>query len=153
MTRAALLCSVWVVLANSVQADDLGRLFFTPTERAQFDTARRAANQPQGEKPPLPTLELTHSVRSALPTVTVNGMVLRRHGPSTLWINGESLDANVAAVPGDTEHVVHLESGAAVVTSNADVRSLRIKPGQTYDPTLARVIDAYESAPPQAPAQ
>jgi hypothetical protein len=107
---------------------------------------------PAIENPPIPTAELTHSTPSPLPAVTVNGVVLRRHGPSTLWLNGESQDAHAATVPGDAQHEVHLESGAAVVTSNTDARPLRIKPGQTYDPIRARVVEAYESALPPAPA-
>ena len=152
MTCASSLSLLLMMLASPVQADDLGRLFFTPAERAQFDAARRTANQPAIENPPTTTQELTPNTPSPLPAVTVNGVVLRRHGPSTLWLNGESQDAHAAAVPGDAQHEVRLESGAAVVISNTDARPLRIKPGQTYDPTRARVLDAYESALPPAPA-
>lgn len=62
-------------LAN---ADELGRLFFTPQQRQDLD--RRRATNAQA------------AVVTAVDQVTVNGQVSRSGGKSTTWINGAPQD-------------------------------------------------------------
>jgi hypothetical protein len=57
---------------------DLGRLFYTPQQRAELDK-RRVSNLPVQE-------EAKPAVREVL--VTVNGYVGRSSGKTTTWING-----------------------------------------------------------------
>lgn len=80
MNRSALLLSLLgVALALPAQAaDDLGRLFLTPEQRAALD-ARRKARIP--DKPAAVVVES--------PTTRVDGHVQRRGGRSTVWVNGE----------------------------------------------------------------
>jgi len=73
--RAALGLSL--ALAASVAcAEELGRLFFTPQQRADMDR-RRASNS-----------QATAAAVTATDQITVNGQVLRSSGRSTTWING-----------------------------------------------------------------
>lgn len=83
-----------------VQAEELGRLFFTPEQRTLLDT-----QQISGQ-----------SVESATPSyIIVNGVVQKRGGNRIVWINGapqaagksnERTPATVpVAVPGKTEPV------------------------------------------------
>lgn len=68
----------------SFAAEPLGRLFFTPAQRAQLDTARsqksRAMLPSDTEAAPLPE------------TVTYSGMVRRNDGKSTVWLNNRAIN-------------------------------------------------------------
>ena len=73
--------------AASAQAQELGRLFFTPEQRAALD-ARRKARVP--DKPA--AVPVTES-----PVTRVNGAVQRGGGRSTVWVNGETVPENAQA--------------------------------------------------------
>jgi hypothetical protein len=73
--------------AGSAQAQELGRLFFTPEQRAALD-ARRKARVP--DKPA--AVPVTES-----PVTRVNGAVQRGGGKSTVWVNGEMIPENSQA--------------------------------------------------------
>jgi hypothetical protein len=82
--KAALLflLGLWLTAAACpCAAQEFGRLFFTPEQRAALD-ARRKARVP--DKPAAtPAL--------ASPTTRLDGYVSRSDGRSTVWVNGESL--------------------------------------------------------------
>ena len=66
---------------SGAQAQELGRLFFTPEQRAALD-ARRKARVP--DKPAAaPAVEQ--------PVTRVDGAVRRTGGKSTVWVNGEAI--------------------------------------------------------------
>jgi len=69
-------------------AQELGRLFFTPDQRSALD-ARRKARVP--DKPA--------AVVVASPTTRLDGYVKRSSGPSTVWVNGESLPEGSPEAP------------------------------------------------------
>ena len=91
--------------AHAAQASSLGRLFFTPEQRAQLEDAhaRNAATE-----------EGTNSV------LVVNGIVQKKGGGRTVWINGvaqnagnsdeHSPEALPVAVPGKS-HPVKVKVG------------------------------------------
>jgi hypothetical protein len=62
-------------------AQELGRLFFTPEQRAALD-ARRKARVP--DKP-------AATPQAELPVTRINGAVQRSGGRSTVWVNGEAV--------------------------------------------------------------
>ena len=66
---------------TDARAQELGRLFFTPEQRAALD-ARRKARVP--DKPA--AVPQTES-----PVSRVNGAVQRGGGKSTVWVNGETI--------------------------------------------------------------
>jgi hypothetical protein len=80
-TPRRLLVAVALLLAAATApaagADDLGRLFYTPQQRADLDK-KRASN----------SIEAEVVVESL---VTVNGRVSRSSGKTTTWINGVPL--------------------------------------------------------------
>jgi hypothetical protein len=65
--------------AGPAAAQELGRLFFTPEQRAALDT-RRAARLP--DKP---------AAVAESPTTRVDGYVKRSSGKSTVWVDGEAI--------------------------------------------------------------
>lgn len=96
-----------VCVVPSVHAGNLGRLFFTPEQRAQLDFsyARDASNG------------------NASPVLTVNGIVQKNGGARTVWVNGVAQSAansrertptaQTVAVPGS--HPVKLKVGEKIL--------------------------------------
>ena len=85
-----LLCALSLVLlfAKSVEAQELGRVFFTPEQRAALDGRRKA------RVPDKPAAAVVVS-----PTTRLDGFVRRSSGPSTVWVNGETLPENAPEAP------------------------------------------------------
>ena len=85
----AALVAAGIVLAGAPNADaqELGRLFFTPEHRAALD-ARRKARVP--DKPA--AAPVTES-----PVSRVDGAVQRSGGKSTVWVNGETIPEDAQA--------------------------------------------------------
>jgi hypothetical protein len=80
MKRLARLALLLALLpAGAASAQELGRLFFTPEQRAALD-ARRAARLP--DKP---------AAVAESPTTRVDGYVKRSSGKSTVWVDGEAM--------------------------------------------------------------
>ncbi len=98
--------------AQPCSAEELGRLFFTPAERAQLDAGK---------------LQNADS-RSSRGVLTVNGIVQKRGGGRTVWINGvpqsagasdeRSPDGVPVAVPGQKEPI-KVKVGQKVLVSPA----------------------------------
>lgn len=86
---AALLLALSTTGAASAQApsEPLGRLFFTPEQRAALDRQRHA---------PPPSLSPAPTANEA--PASFDGMVQRSSGRNTVWINGTPVDRD--APPG-----------------------------------------------------
>jgi hypothetical protein len=85
----AALATLGITLAGltCAQAQELGRLFFTPEQRAALD-ARRKARVP--DKP-------TAAPVTESPITRINGAVQRSGGKSTVWVNGETIPEDARA--------------------------------------------------------
>ncbi|MCC6212184.1 MAG: hypothetical protein IT513_14195 [Burkholderiales bacterium] len=84
---AGVACILGLGAAADVAAQELGRLFFTPEQRAALD-ARRKARVP--DKPAaVPQVES--------PVTRVNGVVQRAGGRSTVWVNNEAIQESAQA--------------------------------------------------------
>lgn len=147
MTRGVAASAVLLlVLATPVRGQDtLGRLFFTPAQRAQLDRERTAAatlaSRPvaQQAQPKAPPPKI----------MTLNGVVRRNDGQTTVWVNNRPIherfgDAEISAGSIGREGVG--------VTLPASGRQVRLKVGQTVDATSGKVAESYDrrSPPPAA---
>ncbi len=103
-----------------VCAQDLGRLFFTPEERAALDARRRSRVPDQPAALPL----------ILSPTTRLDGYVRRSDGRSTVWVNGASVD--------DTAPQADGRVSVGVGDSPARVR---LKPGEMLDRGSGEVTD------------
>ncbi|MDD5181300.1 MAG: hypothetical protein PHT15_08585 [Gallionellaceae bacterium] len=107
MRRRTLVLLLAISLAPAAHAGGLGRLFFTPQQRAQLEHDR--AHKPAaGEDSPATVL-------------TVNGIVQRKGGARTVWINGKAQNAG-----NSDEHAP--ESMSVAVPGKA--QPVRVKVGQ-----------------------
>lgn len=124
MKRALL----FLLIAGGAQAQQLGRLFTTPAERAQLDRQRGGALPP-------PAVEQAMPPPAALPpsppaSVSVDGFVRRGNGTATVWINQQAQDnARV--------------DGRAVTVPLASGGQARVQPGQRLDPATGKVEEEH----------
>jgi hypothetical protein len=126
MKRALLLTLLlFVAAAPARAAEPLGRLFFTPEQRAALD-ARRKARVP--DKPAAAVV--------ASPVTRVDGYVQRSQGPSTVWVNGESLSESGADAP----HI-QAPTGNVSISVGDGGRRVRLKPGESLDRGSGEVKD------------
>lgn len=116
MMRAALLLLTGL-LPGAAAADSpvFGRLFHTPAERAELDRPHPAPDAPTATPAPPPRLD---------------GIVLRRHGPPTIWLNG------VARPPSAGMHLDHARqlSLAGAEGSPLTIRVGEFLPGVQAEP-------------------
>jgi len=133
--------------AGSAQEAPLGRLFLTPEQRAALDNARRnkiraeAVVAAGSKKPKAPPAR----------SVTINGVVSRSDGESTIWVNGH-------ATEGETQDgmrvVIAPGSNASVVVREPDKgKHVRLKVGQRADLVSGKIEESYQhrrAAPPAA---
>jgi hypothetical protein len=117
-----------------VKAQDVGRLFFTPEQRAALD-ARRKARVP--DKPAAVPLIVS-------PTTRLDGYVRRSDGRSTVWVNGASADdtapqgdGRVSVGVGESRARVQLKPGEVLDRGSGEVTDvlgpsgeIRVRPGR-----------------------
>ena len=108
-------------------AEDLGRLFFTPDQRAALD-ARRKARVP--DRP--------NVITTVSPTTRLDGYVKRQGGRSTVFVNGDAVLEGTADAP-----VVDPErrGGRVPVTSGEGGQRVELRPGETLDRDTGQVRD------------
>jgi hypothetical protein len=110
-------------------AQEVGRLFFTPEQRAALD-ARRKARVP--DKPAAAAVV-------ASPTTRVDGYVRRSQGPSTVFVNGESATTGGAA---DSPQIVRDRGDARVSIPTGETGSrFALRPGEILDRGSGEIRD------------
>jgi hypothetical protein len=126
--RAALAILIAALLpAAGASAQELGRLFFSPEQRAALD-ARRKARLPDRPAQAAPS-----------PTTRIDGTVKRSGGKSTVWVDGE-------AVPDGTQpEGLRLRRGEdpsrVTVIIGEDGRRREMRVGETLDRASGAVKD------------
>jgi len=128
MKRLAPLALLLALLsAGPAAAQQLGRLFFTPEQRAALD-ARRAARLP--DKP---------AAVAESPTTRVDGYVKRSSGKSTVWVDGKAMPEGLQ-IKG-----LRVQRGSdptrVTVTVGEDGRRIVLRVGETLDRGTGEVKD------------
>ena len=126
-------------------AADLGRMFFTPEQRATLDKARkqnsRGEVEPEFKAPAAPVPQ----------NVTVTGVIRRSDGKNTIWLNNHIVDERAAggivAGVGKRDNQVRLrvpDSG----------KSVDLKVGQTLEVVSGTIEENYvRRAPAESAAR
>jgi hypothetical protein len=142
-----LFCALAVPAAPAGAQENLGRLFFTPSQRASLDVARsqRARN----------TLATERAEEQAAPvaqTLTYGGMVRRSDGKSTVWINNRPVNDNEPAGSAVVGRV--RPDGSVSLQVPQSGRSVELKPGQSIELLSGAIEEGYsrKPIPPEANA-
>lgn len=148
LLSAALIAPICRAAELSPASAPLGRLFFWPNQRADLDRARHAPPV----SPPKPAIQVVAKAPALpLPTpeiVTLNGIVQRSDGQSTVWINDQPV----------TEHewqgqatVKPIGAGAATVVLPKSGR-MEVKVGQSLNFRTGEINERYEGSIDKEPS-
>jgi|GEM_PF-3413591 len=119
-------------------AFDQQRLFTTAEQRAQLNEMRARIDPDADEDELLSAIGVASDQPEpepeVMPEVGVRGFVSRSGGPPALWFDdGSGLDS------GERGRI----EGREVVITLPDGRTIRLKPGQVYDPERGEVVDRF----------
>ncbi len=131
-----------LALAPAANGAELGRMFFTPAQRATLDNARRqnirAEISNDGEQQPAPAAPVPQNV-------SVNGLIKRSDGKNTVWINNRAVTEQqpgaIGAVIGKSDNRVQLN------VPESD-RKLDLKVGQSVEIVSGTIEESYLRRPP-----
>lgn len=129
MARLTVILTAVILLGQTAGAgaEPLGRLFFSPDERAMLDRGRN---------------QTSRSAMISTEEITLNGIVRRSGGKTTTWINQVPQRENE-----NPQGIAVLRSPArssVVPLQLPSGKQVRLKPGQTYDTTQGRVREGYQ---------
>ena len=127
------------ICACSAQAQTMGRLFFTPEQRAMLDVAR------QHDQPVTSPEEGEQQLQKQ--NITVNGVVRRSDGQVTVWVNNKAQQANQP----QGIQVIHDKSSPAGVNLKLPFagNQIKLKIGQSLDPASGQIEEGYHRKPDQ----
>jgi len=120
---------------NAAMAQDemLGRLFYTPGQRAALNANIRSVTEKPKERIPTP------------PSVTLSGVVTRSDGERTIWIDGRVYHQGN---PINIRVIINPENPAgAELTVQGVSKSMPVRVGQKLDPASGNTSERYEEAP------
>jgi hypothetical protein len=128
--------------AGTAMSADLDRMFFTPAQRATLDNARKQNLR----------IEIgTANVQPAAPVaqnLSVNGIVRRSDGKSTIWLNNRAVTephaGGINVVTGKNDNRVKL-------TDPESGRSVDLKVGQTVEIVSGTIQENYTRRPLSKP--
>ncbi len=121
-----------MLLSPAAIGNDLGRLFFTPEQRAALD-ARRKARIP--DKPAAMVVES--------PVTRLDGFVSRGGGKSTVWVNGEAVPEG-AHPEGLRVRPRRSDSSRVTVDIGETDSQVDLKIGQSFDRATGEVKDSLD---------
>jgi hypothetical protein len=145
--RAWTLAVAFAAAAGTAAAQDkLGRLFFTPAERAALDAQRKLASEMANR----PVRKDADSPKAPPPKmVTLNGVLRRSDGETTIWVNGQAVHErfrDVDVMPGS------ISREAVAVQLPGSGRRVKLKVGQSVDSATGVVEENYRRSPePEEP--
>lgn len=134
-------------------SDDFGRLFTMPEERRKLDTLRNAKQQAVVEEVTEIFVEDIDENVGAIEQpdiegITLNGLVYRKGGKSTVWLNGtNSYEGNLAS------EYFRINAGninsekVSVTVPEVDLE-FDLKVGQTYEPNDGTLLDIVDNDVP-----
>ncbi len=146
MSTRSLLAILLMMISGLATAAEIGRMFFTPAQRAVLDAARKQnvrveIGNEENERPPT-----APTAAAPVPqTVRFNGMIQRSDGKNTVWLNNKPITErssgglNISTNRNDTRVKLQVpESG----------RSMDLKVGQTAEIISGTVEENYKIRPP-----
>lgn len=111
------------------ESHKIGRLFFSPGERATLDQIRQKSSG---------------NTISPTEQITLNGIVRRSSGKNTTWINRLPQHENEAPQGVAVQQDPASKPSALLLLPSG--RQVNLKAGQTFDTTKGKVREGYEDA-------
>jgi hypothetical protein len=141
MTRPLVL-AFCLTFAAGASGAEIGRLFFTPAERAQLDVART-----QKKAPPPPAAQVQAEETPPPQIVTYSGIVRRSDGRSMVWINDRLADEKEALGEFNLKGSVRPNGAVSLEVPRSGGR-IDVKVGQSVELTSRRVAEGRKFLAP-----
>lgn len=138
-----------IIYCSALHADDLGRLFTSPQERAMLEKIRNTPPEPEIEQTiEIPELdEIQVNTPLTIENITVSGLVYRKDGKSTAWVNkGNSYDMNYNL---QSYHISNekISPDNVVISINEIEKEIELKVGETYESNIDEIRDVLDEFP------
>jgi hypothetical protein len=130
---------------STLAEEELQRLFTTPKERAALNDTRSKPKQQRIKVVETRSVEKEEKSPPQLPSfITFNGLVIRSHGPSTVWINGTNdLSNHNLSGQGFTVELDQIaKKSVSIVLPGNQKRTL--KPGQMVNTLDGSIKENFE---------
>lgn len=124
---------------------ELGRLFFTPAQRASLDVARS-----QRARAALATENTEQEAAPVSQTITYGGLIRRDDGRTTVWLNNQAVRDTDPAGAGAVVTRVRPD-GRITLQAPQSSRSVDLKPGQSVELLSGTVEEGYSRRPLSEP--
>ncbi len=130
----AFVLTVNICSLSGAHAAELGRLFYTPQQRAQLDAGQTSPDNPEG---------------TGRSYITVNGVIQKQGGKRTVWINGQ---------PQPAENGNEKTPATVPVAVPGKPRPVQLKVGQrlllnTPPPSTTEEDKSEKAAPAEPPTE
>lgn len=151
LSLALLLLALPAWSADATQPPaSMGRLFFTPNERASLNTIRQNSKAPDKIIKAEDTAAIEADIKveaAAKPApVMVNGYVSRSDGKNTVWVNNHA--ATEKSVVGNISvGKLQTTNRQVQVSVSGNGKAISLKPGQIYDPASDTVYNHLKDVP------
>src|SRR5262245_4719478 len=123
-----------MLCASAAASADLGRLFFTPAQRATLDSARKQKVRIEVSSDKEPAAEPVPQ------NVSVNGIVRRSDGKSTVWLNNRAITEKNAE---GLNVSINRNDSRVKLSVPERGRSVDLKVGQTVDIVSGTIEEGY----------
>ena len=133
LRHAFLLAALMCVATNAAMAQDnaLGRLFYTPNQRASLNANIRSITKKPEKRTPIPR------------SVTLSGVLTRSDGERTIWVDGRAYHQ------GNPEGVRVITNSGDPALAELKVRGVRkrvpVRVGQQLNPASGKTSERYET--------
>jgi hypothetical protein len=130
-----LLLVILILHTSPSGAADFGRLFFTPVQRATLDNARKQniraeiGSENKDESEPVPQ------------NISIDGLVKRSDGKSTVWVNNRAVNEQQA---GGVGIATRKQDNHVRLTVPESGHIIDLKVGQTVEVITGTVAEGYE---------
>ena len=142
MSRVGLACLIVAMTTPTAVAADsgIGRLFFTPSQRASLDIARS-----QRTRTTVATEQTQEVVRPVPQTITYDGMVRRSDGQSTVFLNNRPVHGQNTSDGGPTVVRRVAPDGSVTLEVPQSNRKVDLKVGQSVEVLSGSIGDGYRN--------
>lgn len=143
--RAIIFLLAFSVSTPAFSAETLGRLFFTPEQRALLDSARKQKIKIVEEPQATPAAVVAQPPPPE--DMSVNGLVTRSDGGSTIWINNKTVNGRSSLPGGQTVTSVE-PTGKVTLRLPESKDKVEIKVGQRFDAANSEIREHYTKSRP-----
>lgn len=140
-------CALAAAAPPAPAQERLGRLFFTPAQRASLDVARS-----QRARTALASENTDQEAAAGPQTITYGGLVRRSDGKTTVWINSQAVRDREPAGGGTVVNRVRPDGSVSLQVPQSG-RIFVLKPGQSVELLSGTVEEGFPrgTAPRPAP--